>query len=590
MKISLNTPCYHTLPFSKTEAGVVETPAYMLKEKITYEMSARRARKKVGVIGAGPAGLATLKELQDRGLDAMAFEAQPTIGGLFARQYRDLQLTSSNLITSFGSYSDGEERHPAIWTRDEYLTYLNAYAQRFDLFPRLHLSTRVESLRRDAGTGKFLLRVVPSSAECGARRGPAAEDQGRRLPAPDGRELELDAVAICTGVNTLPSAPTWPGQARFRGRILHAAEFWSAEEFADQRVLIVGLGESGSDIALLVAAVAKASAISSRKGPGFVIPRYAGGKPSDLDTNRCYHAIPRSLQASPLVRFKTRIEDVFLAPGDDRGVLRKAAEINRRRGYSPFHRFGLKNTSFIEAVLRYGTEYKADIDHLEEERAVFVDGTSFQCDAIIVCTGYRFSFPFLAQTHPDLAREASQPRALFKRMILPRLGFDLSWIGFVRPALGSIPTCAEMQARYLALLLSGERELPSRDEMERDIGMEASLDLEQFPEDAERIAPLTDYLRFMEGMAELIGCRPPLLQLFFRAPRTWAKVMFGPLAAAQFRLTGPGAEPERARAVLARLPTMPWPVLTYEFMVLLGAKLLSWLRKDGHPGRQPIGF
>src|SRR5262249_27390135 len=163
---------------------------------------------------------------------------------------------------------------------------------------------------------------------------------------------------------------------------------------------------------------------STRKGPGYVIPRYAAGKPSDLDTNRCYHAIPRPLQATPLVRFKTRIEDCFLGPEDDRSVLLKAAEINRRRGYSPFHRFALKNTSFVEAILRHGTEVKAEIDHLEKDCVIFVDGTSFQCDVIIVCTGYCFAFPFLAQTHPDLAREASDPRALYKHMIHPRLGLN----------------------------------------------------------------------------------------------------------------------------------------------------------------------
>lgn len=147
-----------------------------------------------------------------------------------------------------------------------------------------------------------------------------------------------------------------------------------------------------------------------------------------------------------------------------------------------------------------------------------------------------------------------------------------------------------MQARYFALLLSGERSLPPVEEMERDIATHARLDLEQFPEDAQRLVALTDFLRFMEGVAERIGCRPPLLRLFFREPRIWAKIMFGRLTAAQFRLTGPGAEPERIREVLARLPTMPSPVLAYEFMILLGAKLLSWLRRDRDPARQPIGF
>jgi hypothetical protein len=55
---------------------------------------------------------------------------------------------------------------------------------------------------------------------------------------------------------------------------------------------------------------------------------------------------------------------------------------------------------------------------------------------------------------------------------------------------------------------------------------------------------------------------------------TWAKVMFGPLNGAQYRLAGPGAEPVLARQILSCVPTMPWPVLAWEAMFLLGSKIL----------------
>jgi dimethylaniline monooxygenase (N-oxide forming) len=549
--------------------------------------------KRVAVIGAGPAGLATLKELKDRDVDVVGFEAQPTIGGAFARQYRDLQLTSSNLITSFGSYSDGSEQRPVLWKRGEYLAYLKAYAQHFDLSRHIHFSTRVESLRRCPASGRWQLRAAPDPSACRRRPGDDAGGESGELPGREplpaaGIEVTLDAVAICSGMTMRPVEPAWPGRERFRGRILHAASFWDQEQFAGKRVLVVGLGESGSDIALLIAPVARASAVSTRKGPGYVIPRCTADRPTDLDTNRCYHAIPRGLIAKPWVRYKTRVEDLFLGPHDDREVLRRAGEINRGRGFSPFHRFATKSTSFIEAMLYHGTEYRAEVARLEEDRAIFVDGTAFECDVIILCTGYSFHSPCLARTHPDLMSEAANPRRLYKRMIHPGIGASLAWIGFVRPGLGSVPVCAEMQARYFALLVSGERRLPPAAEMERDISTHARLDLEQFPEDAQRLLALTDYLRFMDGMAQQIGCRPPLRRLFFTAPRTWVKIVFGPLSAAQFRFAGPGAEPERSRRVLSRLPTMPWPVLAYEFMLLLGIKLLYLL--TGRREWKPIGF
>ena len=532
-------------------------------------------RKRIGVIGVGPGGLAVIKELTEKGHDVVAFEMQPTIGGVYAAIYEDLQLTTSSLNTSFGSYSDGREDRPTMWTRGEYLEYLHAYAGRFDLLRHIRFSTQVVSACRDDETGRWLLTVR------------ATDDSRPDLRGGPGDSFEFDHVAVCTGVNQVPTMPSWPGAERFRGRIIHSSQFARAADFAGQRVLIAGLGESGSDIALLLSRVASASAVSTRNGPGYLIPRYFAGLPADLDTNRCYHAIPRWLCGTRLVRFKTRIEDLFLAPADDRKVLAKASEINRRRGLSPLNRFGTKNTSFVEAVLYHGTEVRPDISRLEEDRVVFVDGSEFPCDLVVCSTGYRVAFPFLETHAPELAAQAANPRYLFRHMISLEYGPSIVFIGFVRPGIGSIPPCAEMQARYFALLISGERQLPPAEEMRRDIDRHARLDLEQFPEDALRLSALTDYLRFMEEMATVIGCRPPLMRLFLTEPRVWAKVLFSPISGVQYRLIGPGAEPERAREVLRRMPTMPWPVLAYEFLLLVLSKFLYYC---GMKKFESVGF
>jgi dimethylaniline monooxygenase (N-oxide forming) len=501
--------------------------------------------KRVAVIGAGPSGLTTIKELRDEGHDVVAFEARPTIGGVFNDTYDELQLTTSNLNISFGAFPDSAPRHPVIWPREAYIEYLEAYVRRFDLAPHIRFSTRVESVRREDGRWRIHLAD---------------------------RDLVVDHLAICTGSNMRPINPTWADAASFRGRIMHSSELRNRRELEGKRVLVVGLGESGSDIALLAARGAAATAISTRQGPGYVIPRFYRGQPSDLDTNRCYHSLPRRLVGTPLVRFKTRIED-WLSAGDDGTVLRLAKELNRERGLSPFHRFGTKNTSFIEAMVHHGADYRPDVVRLTETGAVFADGTQYECDTIVCCTGFGATFPFLTPHEPALAEAARVPRRLYKRMLHPEIGASLAWIGFVRPGLGSVPPCAEMQSRYFALLVSGRRRLPSRAEMDRDIAFHEQLDLQQFPQDAPRIPTLTDYLRFMEGMARAIGCEPPLRSLFFRDPRTWAKVMFAPITGAQYRLAGPGAAPEEAREWLRQLPTMPWPVLAYELVMLAGSRI-----------------
>jgi cation diffusion facilitator CzcD-associated flavoprotein CzcO len=108
-----------------------------------------------------------MKELMEQGHEVFAFEASMGTGGVYRSHYGALRLTSSNLTTSFGSYSDGKEAQPVIWNRDEYLAYLDAYAKRFNLYENLRLGTfvtRVEPLPqtkcwfRRSGLRRHLLR------------------------------------------------------------------------------------------------------------------------------------------------------------------------------------------------------------------------------------------------------------------------------------------------------------------------------------------------------------------------------------------------------------------------------------------------
>jgi dimethylaniline monooxygenase (N-oxide forming) len=446
---------------------------------------------------------------------------------------------------------------PVLWKGPEYVDYLESYARSFDLLRHYRFGTEVTSVRR-----------LPD----GGWRVSSASDDGVG-------EMDVDHVVVCSGGNMKPRFPEWLDRDRFDGEIWHSGQVKSDAEFAGRRVLVVGMGESGSDIALMAARGGVSCAISTRNGPGFVIPRTFRGLPTDLDTNRCYHALPRSVVNKPVVRFKVRIEDALVTPDEDVAVLAKASEINRARGLAPFYRFGTKSIAFIEAMLYHGAGYHGDVAELKPDGVVFRDGTEYACDTIVFCTGFAPEFGFLAEHEPELARRAMKSRSLYKRMIVPEAGTDIAFVGFVRPGIGSVPPCAEMQARYLAQLLSGDRALPSQAEMAEDIQLHAELDLKYFPQDAERVSALTDFFRFMESMAHEIGCRPRLGRLFLRDPWTAVKVLTGPLCAAQFRLMGPGADPGPAADALRRIPTMPWPVLAYEAVLLFGCWALGLTRE-----------
>jgi len=508
----------------------------------------RKTRRRIAVIGGGPAGLVTLKELTEAGHDVTAFERRPAIGGVFTDTYENLQLTSSSLLTSFGTFVGGELEKPVLWQCGEYLGYLADYARRFDLDHHVRLGVAVQSIRR-VPEGGFRLRIAAAGEES---------------------ELEFDNVVICCGSNMRPQFPGWVDAERFDGTVLHSAVIRDGREFTGKNTLVVGMGESGSDVALMAARNGESCAISTRNGPGYVIPRYYRGLPTDLDTNRCYHSLPRSVVGKPVVRFKVKIEDALLHESEDRAVLQKMGELNRARGLAPFNRFATKSTAFVEAIVHHGAQYRPDVAELHRDHVVFKDGSVFPCDTIVCCTGFAPGFPFLEEHEPELARHASKSRTMYKRMIIPEVGTGIAWIGYVRPGVGSVPPAAEMQARYLAQLIGGDRALPTVEEMRGDIALHAELDLRQFPADAERVSALTDFFRFMDTLADAIGCRPSVRRTFFRDPRLAMKVLFGPLTGAQYRLVGPGADRKSARAAMRRMPTMPWQVLAYELFLLAG--------------------
>lgn len=101
------------------------------------------------------------------------------------------------------------------------------------------------------------------------------------------------AVCICTGTNTWASLPCFKGQENFKGEIMHSERYRSAEEFAGKRVLVVGSGESGSDICNEISKFAKHAALAIRGKHGHLIPRkQADGRVTDLNTNRCRYSNP----------------------------------------------------------------------------------------------------------------------------------------------------------------------------------------------------------------------------------------------------------------------------------------------------------
>ncbi|CAM9432952.1 unnamed protein product [Discosporangium mesarthrocarpum] len=555
------------------------------------DSSAPPPKKKIIVIGAGASGLTVMKELTALGHKVVCFEKLPVIGGVYAKSYDNTMLTSSSCLTAFSDYSNGLEHRPKFWTDAEYLEYLHGYADKFDLKKHILFRTRVEKLQRCGKSGKWTVWYKRNRYSPPHR---AYEDVPEEQPQePVVEEGGFDGVAICTGTNNFASLPCFKGEETFKGEIIHSENYRRPESFAGKRVLIIGSGESGSDICNEISRHASATGISIRTTHGHLIPRkQGGGRVTDLNTNRCRYSIPYLL--GDWVGFFTMMAKGYVASCGaktlDNLVLQKLGELNMKQGTSAFSKFGCKNAGFVEAIVQRGASLHRGAFELREasalilflacvqNKAVFADGSEFECDTVVACTGYKNYFPFVQETHPDIDTFGRQPRMLLQtRVFHPNYNGEVAYFGFARPAFGSIPPCSEMQSRYYAMVLNGDLELPCKKEMIKTAD-EDQADWEwRFGYDAKRITGLVDFALYCDDLGALIGASPPLWKIFFSKPKLWFSIMFGPFTMHQYRLVGPFANPEVAAKVYERQPLGDLLESSITVSFLFTAKVLSML-------------
>lgn len=228
------------------------------------------------------------------------------------------------------------------------------------------------------------------------------------------------------------------------------------------------------------------------------------------------------------------------------------------------------------------------IEEIKGSTVVFKSGRVQTFDAIVLCTGFEFSVPFL-----NLKQQLSDIRDFYLQMFHPELKDKAAFIGFARPQQGGIPLMAELQARYYALVLSGKRALPAN---MADLTAAHKLMWEQEFYETPHVFGLVNGLRYNEMVSELIRCRPqppfPLIH-----PRQFLVYWFHHVWPCQFRLIGPGARPAAQQQWLQAptalfLPNAPLPLQLAKYahavLNLVGNWLFSLIRQGRKMKWRPI--
>ncbi len=223
------------------------------------------------IVGAGPAGLAVGACLQRAGIPFLILEQAATVGATWHGHYDRLHLHTPKSLSAL-PYLSFPKDYPRYPSRLQVIDYLEEYAGHFALAP------------------KFGQRVVAARPSAG----------GWEVQTQDAR-LEAANLVVATGLACAPYLPQWPGQADFQGSCLHSSAYRNGEPFRQRRVLVVGFGNSGGEIALDLWEHGAQTSMAVRS-PVNVVPREVLGTRmwrSALPKTSCRH-ICRCLQCSDL--------------------------------------------------------------------------------------------------------------------------------------------------------------------------------------------------------------------------------------------------------------------------------------------------
>ena len=366
------------------------------------------------IVGAGSAGLATGALLRRAGLEPVILEAGTEPGAAWRERYDRLRLHTPRLLS--GLPNRRIPRRFGRWVaRDGLLEYLREYAEAEGLDVRT--GTRVERIERDGDAWRL----------------DTAEDS-----------LRAENVIVATGYNGAPFVPDWPGLEGFRGELIHSSDYRNPEPFRDRDVLVVGPGNSGSEIATDVAEGGASRARLSVRTPPQILRRATAGIPAQL-IGIAIRKVPPSW-VDPISKAQRRLSIPDLAA---QGLPRP--EVGVRTSFITTGTTPVLDVGIVDAIRHGRVEVVAAVESFDGADVLLADGSRIDPDVVIAATGFRAGLEQLVG-HLDVLDRRGLPVATDGEPVLPGLWF----VGF-KPTLGGQLREGSIAARNVAAAVAGVR-------------------------------------------------------------------------------------------------------------------------------------
>jgi len=402
-------------------------------------------RRRVAVIGAGAGGLSSARFLLADGHEVVVYEAGSNIGGLWVYDndnglsvaYSSLHINSEPVVSRLRDFPfpEGSSLFPSHLDMHKYFI---DFANHFGITPLIRFNSTVTS-------------VEPVEGRKGA---------GWIVRVADGGEERFDAVVVASGHQGVPLEPE--GLENFTGEYLHSKRYRDPTPFDGKRVLVVGIGNSGLDIAADLAINAEHVYIAARS-PVLIMPRMMWGVPSGRTARKIAKPyIPWWLQR----RLFIALCRVFHGRMEDWGLRTPTTRTHPA-----------SSSTFMAHVAYRRITCLPGITSVNGRTVTFSNGTQIEVDTIIAATGYGVHLPFLS---PEVSPVKGKRIEVFERVVHPSWP-DLFFVGFFNVSGGANISMMDDQSEWLANVLSGRCGLPSQAQMIQEMQAEKDELARKFP-------------------------------------------------------------------------------------------------------------
>lgn len=418
---------------------------------VTQEnISAHSKEPSVCIIGAGIGGINAASALKKQGIEFDCFDKRSRIGGIWdfdPKKEHTSVWSSLNMNTPQGIYQFSDfpmpDSYPDFPAHHQVHAYIENYIDHCGIRDSIHLNTEVSSAERlDNGTWIVTLG--------------------------SGEVRKYAFLVVANGHHNTPNYPDYPGHDTFNGDSIHSRFYRYRHEYKNKRVMVVGIGNSGSQIAVDVSHDAKMTYMALRRGV-YVIPHYMFGIRIDKVLGCTLDWWFKKLLPHPLYGlFFTGLYNLLVAKHSKMGMPKPD---HLMMSSLPTVSEGLPNRIGDGKI-----KIVPDVKHIDGNTVHLADGSSIEVDSIIYATGFQTTFPFLNQDFLSI-RDNYIP--LYKRIFMPRVK-NIAFIGVFQAITWGFLDIMEKQAKVVAEYLSGGYRLPSIKKQCADIEREKKVIKREF--------------------------------------------------------------------------------------------------------------